>query len=372
MPLVFAEKAFTDGKVMEDCLIDIRDGIIQSLSESADLNHLSDDTIVTEYLAPGFIDLQLNGGTQYHFTESPTREALIDIAEASEATGTPYLLPTCITSPVENIRRAITATRDFRREFPRSGVLGMHLEGPFISPKKRGAHLEKFIAAPEGELIDLLIADGGQTVKLLTFAPERFSEEQFGKLMQTGTVLSAGHSNATYEEAMDAFGKGVRVCTHLYNAMSAFGHRTPGLVGAVFDAPHVYAPIILDGIHCDFAAARIAYKQKQNKLLLISDALFLGRKKEVFRWEEFDARLEGDSYVNSEGNLAGGALSMGEMVANAVDKVGIRLEEAIEMATLRPASVLGLQDSIGRLAPGYPAVFTIFAKNLNDFKTLRI
>src|SRR5690606_9287916 len=132
----------------------------------------------------------------------------------------PFMLPTCVTSSPENIGNAIEATRAFMKEFPHSGVLGMHLEGPFISPQKRGAHLEKYIIRPEGKLMDLLEEDGGQVVKLLTLAPERLTADQLARLQGFGIVLSAGHSNATYKEAMEAFNQGVNVCTHLYNAMS--------------------------------------------------------------------------------------------------------------------------------------------------------
>jgi len=372
MPLIFAKQAFTDGNTLKNCLIEVEGGRIRTLSPSVDIQTIPDATIRVDCLAPGFIDIQVNGGEQFHFTHTPRREALIDIAKASRDSGTPFMLPTCVTSSPENIGNAIEATRAFMKEFPHSGVLGMHLEGPFISPQKRGAHLEKYIIRPEGKLMDLLEEDGGQVVKLLTFAPERLTADQLARLQGFGIVLSAGHSNATYKEAMEAFNQGVNVCTHLYNAMSPLGHRNPGLVGAVFDAEQVYAPIILDGLHCDFAAARIAYRQKGRKLLLISDALFLGRKKNSFLWEEFDAKLVGNTYVNSEGNLAGGALSLAETLVNAVEKVGIPLGEAIDMVTRRPAEVLRMENRLGRLAPNYPAVFTTFDEKLKNFKTVSL
>ncbi len=370
MPFVFAGKVFTAGSVQENCLIEIENGTIVSVTPLKDSSLVPDEAVTFDNLAPGFIDIHINGGVEHHFTENPTVEALWDMLSASRETGTPFILPTCITSPWENIREAIASTRSFMNEFPDAGILGMHLEGPFISPKKRGAHIESFIRSPAKELLESLKKEGAGVVRMLTLAPEFFTPEQLEELSQAGIVLSAGHSNAGFAEAKRAFDNGVNLCTHLFNAMSGFGHREPGLVGAVFESENVYAPIILDGIHCDYAAARIAYRQKGEKLLLISDALFLGRQKTRFQWGEFDAALQGDRYVNSEGNLAGGAISLPETVVNAVREVGIPLAEAVEMATLRPAAALGLQDRLGKVAAGYPAVFTVFSDDLALFRSV--
>ncbi len=370
MPFVFARKVFTAGATQENCLIEIEEGTVVSVISLNDTSQAPGEAAVFDNLAPGFIDIHINGGVEHHFTQNPTVEALWDMLSASRETGTPFILPTCITSPWENIREAIASTRSFMSEFPDAGILGLHLEGPFIHPKKRGAHIESFIQSPADELLQSLKEEGKGVLKLLTLAPEFFTPDQLRDLSEAGIILSAGHSNAGYAEARQAFDSGVNLCTHLFNAMSGFGHREPGLVGAVFESENVYAPIILDGIHCDYAAARIAYRQKGEKLLLISDALFLGRKKVRFQWGEFDAVLEGDRYVNSEGNLAGGAISLPEAVVNAVREVGIPLEEAVEMATLRPAAVLGLQDKLGKVAAGYPAVFTVFSDDLASFRSV--
>jgi N-acetylglucosamine-6-phosphate deacetylase len=154
--------------------------------------------------------------------------------------------------------------------------------------------------------------------------------------------------------------------------MSQMGHREPGLVGATFDNNNVYAPIILDGFHCDYAAARIAYKIKKDKLFLISDALFLGGKVKEFQWQEFDATLGDGFYRNSEGNLAGGAISQFETVKNAVQKVGISLEEAIKMATIRPAKAIKMEDKIGQVAVSFPATFCVFNEDFSEAKSLII
>ncbi len=370
MSFVFAGKVFTAGAMQENCLIGIEDGKVVSVTFLEDSSQAPDEAVSFDNLAPGFIDIHINGGLEHHFTQNPTVETLWDMLSASRETGTPFILPTCVTSPWENIREVVASTRSFMNEFPDAGILGLHLEGPFINPKKRGAHIESFILNPADELLQFLKEEAQEVIMMLTLAPEFFTPDQLSDLSSSGIILSAGHSNATFAEARRAFGSGVNLCTHLFNAMSGFGHREPGLVGAVFESENVYAPIILDGIHCDYAAARIAYRQKGEKLLLISDALFLGRQKTRFQWGEFDATLKGDRYINSEGNLAGGAISLPEAVVNAVREVGVPLAEAVEMVTLRPAAALGLQDKLGKVAAGYPAVFTVFSDDLASFRSV--
>lgn len=361
---IFAYKVYTGAEVLENQLLHITEGNITAINSC---KIAPSETKRVECLAPGFFDIHINGGEYHHFTHKPDEETIRDISDASRTTGTAYTLPTLITSSTENILKGIEAMKHFIKENPDSGVLGMHLEGPFLNLKKRGAHLTEFVRKPSDSELKEIIDYGKDVVKLITIAPEEFTDSQLELLLESGIVVSAGHSNATYQEAKQSFDKGIQLVTHLYNAMSAFGHREPGLVGATFDSGSVYAPIILDGVHCDFAAARIAYQQKKDKLLLISDALFLGQKVERFQWGGFDAVLKDGKYTNSEGNLAGGAVSLGDTVRNAVKEVGIPLQEAIEMATIRPATALGMENRIGRIQVGYPAVFTTFTNDLHTF-----
>ncbi len=285
-------------------------------------------------------------------------------------TGTYYVLPTLITSSLENILQGIEVVRKFIEDNPQSGVVGMHLEGPFLNPLKRGAHLAKYVRKPSDEELFQIAEAGKEIIKIWTIAPEQFTGKQIKALRETGIKLSVGHSNATFEEATAAFDSGINLVTHLYNAMSNFQHRAPGLVGASLARSEVWAPIILDGKHCHFGAAATAWNAKPDKLFLISDALFLGRKKSVFQWEEFDATLNNGGYVNSEGNLAGSAVSMGECVFNAVNSLGIPLEIAVSMATDRPARALGLADKLGKIDIEFPAVFTSFDAQLKNFEVV--
>lgn len=363
---IFAEKVYTGSEILLNQLISVENGTISAIEASSSVPGARN----VSNISAGLFDIHINGGERFHFTEKADEETIDDIYKASVAQGTAYVFPTLITSSLENILKGIEATRKYMRNNPRAGVIGMHLEGPFLNPVKRGAHLPEYVRKPTDTELEAIISHGKDVIKLITIAPEMFTTEQIDMLLASGITVSAGHSNATYQEAQSAFNQGVHLVTHLYNAMSAFGHRQPGLVGATFDNASVYAPIIVDGVHCDYAAARIAYQNKRNKLFLISDALFVGEKVTEFKWGEFDAYLRDGQYTNSEGNLAGATISLGDAVRNAVREMGISVQEAIEMATIRPAEAVGMADKIGQLAVGYPAVFTSFDDTLTKFEVI--
>jgi N-acetylglucosamine-6-phosphate deacetylase len=358
----------TGTAILENQSIIVDNGVIIASDKKQD-----DATIIdlqNKHISAGFIDVHINGGEKCYFTQNATEETIQDIYESSLKLGTTHVLPTLITSPLENILKGIEATRSFLEKNPLSGVLGMHLEGPFLNLAKRGAHLAQYIRKPTNSELEEIIKYGSNVIKIMTIAAENFTPEQIEMLLESGIKISLGHSNATYKQAKSAYNQGITLCTHLYNAMTQMGHREPGVVGATFDSPTVFAPIILDGFHCDYAAARIAYKIKKEKLFLISDALFVGEKVKQFQWGEFDAYLENGQYRNSEGNLAGAAVSMADCVRNAVQQVGISLEEAIQMATIRPAKALGIDDEIGQIAKGFPAKFVVFDESLKSFEPM--
>ncbi|MFN3848245.1 MAG: N-acetylglucosamine-6-phosphate deacetylase [Spirosomataceae bacterium] len=354
----------TGTEVLKNHSIEVENGLIKAIFPS------NTTSSTNKHIAPALIDLHINGGEQFYFTQHPTEETIDDIYQSCLKMGTGYVLPTLITSPTENILKGIESTRNYLAKNPNSGVLGMHLEGPFLNPTKRGAHLAEYVRKPTNAELEEIIKYGKGIIKIMTIAPEQFTDEQIEMLIESGITISAGHSNATYKQASHAFGLGIRLITHLFNAMSQMGHREVGLVGATFDNDAVYAPIILDGFHCDYAAARIAHKAKKDKLFLISDALFVGDKVKQFQWGEFDAYLKDGQYRNSEGNLAGAAIAMGDAVRNATKFVNISLQEAIEMATIRPAEAIGMDDKIGKIAVGYPAKFTVFDEDLEKFEML--
>jgi N-acetylglucosamine-6-phosphate deacetylase len=357
----------TGTEVLQNQSIFIENGRISLSVQKADARIID---LKGKHISAGFVDTHINGGEKFYFTQHANEETIEDVYESSLKLGTTHVLPTIITSPLENILKGIEATRNYLDKNPHSGVLGMHLEGPFLNLAKRGAHLARYIKNPTNGELEEIIKYGKGIIKLMTIAAENFTTEQIDMLLESGIKISLGHSNATYKQAKKAYNQGITLCTHLYNAMTQMGHREPGVVGATFDSSEVYAPIILDGFHCDYAAARIAYKIKGDKLFLISDALFVGEQVKQFQWEEFDAYLENGQYRNSEGNLAGAAVSMADCVRNAVQQVGISLEEAIKMATVRPAKALGVDAKIGQIAEGFPTKFVVFDENLTNFTPL--
>ena len=359
---------FTGEEIISDSVVIIENGFITAIQKT-----IPDGAEIIDWqgmnMSAGFIDTHINGGEKYYFTQYATEETLHDIYSAGLKYGTTHILPCLITSPLENILKGIEVVKNYKAKY-NNGVIGMHLEGPFISPAKRGAHLLQFVRQPTDKELEEIIRYGKDVIRLMTIAPECFTDNQLDMLLDSGITISAGHSNMTYQQAQYYFSKGIHLVTHLFNAMNQFGHREPGLVGAVFENEKVYAPIILDGHHCHYASARVAHKLKREKLFLVSDALFLSRKVEQFNWGTYDAELRDGSYRNSEGNLAGAAISMAEAVTNAVQHAGFSLEEAINAATIVPARAINMDDKIGKIAAGYPASFVKFSNDLKIIESV--
>jgi N-acetylglucosamine-6-phosphate deacetylase len=364
---ILTQRLFANNQVVKNQLI------ITDNDQVVSVEDYQGQTVDVTYdnLAAGLFDTHINGGFKNYFTQFPTVETVKDIDDASRETGTAYCLPTLITSSLENILQGIEAVREYQLQYPNGGVVGMHLEGPFLNVKKRGAHLAKYVRKPTDEELDTILKHGDGIIKLMTIAPENFTDLQLNKLVDSGIAISVGHSNATYAQAKHAFSKGIHLVTHLYNAMSGLHHREPGVVGAALEDESVYAPIILDGHHCDYGAAKVAYRAKKDKLFLISDALFLGEQVTRFNWGEFDATLQNGTYVNSEGNLAGGVISLPDCIRNAVNHAEIPLTEAIEMSTGRAAAAMNLSQQFCKVATGFPAIFTSFSDDLGGFAVVR-
>jgi N-acetylglucosamine-6-phosphate deacetylase len=362
-------RVFSAEKVIEDGVILAEGGRIISVGEDVppgaqviDLEGLN--------ISPGFIDIQINGGESHYFSDIPNAEALHDICDSSLGYATTHVLPCLISSPHEKILAAIESVKNFMLQYPNKGVLGMHLEGPFINPLKRGAHSVSVIRKPTTDELEEIIRHGKGIIRVMTIAPELFTDDQLDLLMSNDIILSAGHSMMTYEQAQYYFNRGIKLVTHLYNAMTQMGHREPGTVGAIFDNESVYAPIILDGAHCHYAAARIAFRIKKEKLFLISDAAFMGRQVKSFKSELLDAALQGEYYRNAEGNLAGAAISMQEAVQNAINHVGLPLHTAIQMATINVARAINMEQQLGKIEKGYPARFVTFNNDFSACNTL--
>ena len=358
----------TGDEVINNGTIIIENGKILSVQKEIPTDIETID-LQGKHIAAGFIDIQINGGERLYFSQTPTEETIQDIYDASLKYGTTHVLPCLISSSNETILKGIEAVRNYRKKYD-NGVIGMHLEGPFLNPLRRGAHSIDQVRKPTNKELEEIIRYGKDVIKVITIAPECFTDEQLNMLLESGIVISIGHSTITYKEAQIYFSKGIKLVTHLFNAMTQFGHREPGLVGASLENENVFTPVILDGAHCDYAAARLAHKLKKEKFFLISDATFLGRKVTNFNWDNFDAHLEDGFYRNEEGNLAGATISMLEAVQNAYNHLGVSADEAIKMATSNVATAIGLENNYGKIRPGFPASFVKFNANLSEIETL--
>ncbi len=296
-------------------------------------------------LIPSFIDIQLYGGNNKLFGEHPSVEALKATLEYSLSGGAANILPTVATNSQDVVNAAIEAVRSYWQQgLP--GVVGLHLEGPFINPAKRGAHIPQFIRKPTLKDAEELMRTGMGVIKMITLAPEVCPPEVISYLQQNGVIISAGHTDATFEQATSAFNNGIRLVTHLFNAMSSLQHRAPGMVGAVLNNKNVHASIIADGHHVDYPVIAIAKKIMGDRLLLITDAVTVNTT------GFYQHQLQGDKYIVPDGTLSGSALTMLKAVKNCIEHVGISMEEAFRMASLYPAKMLQLDDKLGRISNG--------------------
>lgn len=315
-------------------------------------------------VSPGFIDLQLNGCGGVMFNDAITAETLDIMHQTNLRSGTTSYLPTLITTGDRDMREAIALVSHYRQSHPYR-VLGLHLEGPYLNPKRKGIHNGNFVRKPDWEMLEAIATAGRETVKLVTLAPEQASAEQIGVLTERGILVSAGHTDASYGEAIAGFDAGIRMATHLFNAMTPWQGRNPGMVGAVFRRPDVYAGIIADGHHVHFDSIRLAKQLKGDKLVLVTDATPpVGTQMASFIIGGQEVFYQNGMCVSADGTLGGSALTMMEAVSNCVHHVDIPLEEALRMATLYPARAIAVDGELGWMGEGAIANLTIFNNDL--------
>lgn len=306
------------------------------------------------FLAPGLIDLQIYGSGGLLFAGKPEVAALERMENDMLEQGTTGFFATLGTNTNDIVEKGIEAAKSYR-EHCKGNFWGMHLEGPYLNPVKKGAHPAKYIK--KGTLAEVQrwieMADG--IIKMMTIAPELQDQEVIDYLHDHGVILSSGHSNASYEQGKAFLNNPIPAVTHLYNAMPQMHHRDPGYIPAIFEEKP-YASIVADSIHVDFAMVRLAKRELGDKLFLITDAVTVATE------GTYQHQLKGDRYVMPDGTLSGSCLTMLKAAENCVKHVGIGLAEAINMASLYPAQLAKMTKK-GKVASGFDADMIVFDEN---------
>ena len=324
---ISAQELFTGSSWISEVVIEIADGKIIAIKKEG-YDHKNAFPLVV----PALIDLQIYGAGGKLLSEFPEASTIQLIYDYCVAGGAAYFQPTIASQSNEIIMAAIKAVKDYKSSGGK-GCMGLHIEGPWINPIKKGAHNEAVIHSPTMEEVKAIVDYGADDIGMITVAPEICSKEIIDFIQSKGIVVSAGHTNADYETANTFFDNGIKVATHLYNAMSALQHRAPGVVGALFNHPRAMCSLVADGYHVDFSAIQIAKKLMGDRLFCITDAVT------TTNTGFYQHYLVGDKY-ESAGTLSGSALTQLKSVNNLVEQVGIDVGEAVKMCSLYPAKVM--------------------------------
>ncbi|PHZ84805.1 N-acetylglucosamine-6-phosphate deacetylase [Paremcibacter congregatus] len=358
-----ADHIFDGETLRQDVPVTVSDGRIVAFEGCAGAEEIR----LHGMLAPGFVDVQVNGGGGYLFNNAPDLETLKVMGAAHAAFGTTGFMPTLVTDDIAVMQQAADAVAvALAQNLP--GVLGIHFEGPHLAGARKGIHPENHIRElSEQELIVYARNDLGD--KMITLAPETVAPDVIAVLVGLGVKVCLGHSNADYETTQAALAAGATGFTHLFNAMSRLNSRDPGMVGAALLDPDSWCGIILDGHHVHAGTARLAHHAKpKGKMMLVTDAMSLiGTQEESFPFFGELIFRDGDRLANGDGVLAGSHLDMTTAVRNAVTYLGIEYEEALRMASLYPAEFLGQDQTRGRLTVGGAADFIL----MKDDRTIQ-
>ena len=363
-------RIFTGEDFLDDHAVVIEGERIADVRPAAQVAGMESRDLGGGLLAPGFIDVQVNGGGGALLNDAPTIETVRTIAASHRRFGTVGMLPTVITDAPQVIARAVVSVaRAMEDGVP--GVLGIHVEGPFLDVGRKGAHAARFIREMEEADADAIAGFAMYCPVMLTLAPNRVRPALIQRLSQAGVMVSLGHSDATFAEARQALDAGARSITHLYNAMSQMTGREPGLVGAALSDSEAYVGIIADGHHVHDAALKVAFAARPaSRMILVTDAMPTAAGGP----DQFD--LQGRTVTRSDGRLsladgtlAGSDLTMDAAVRHCVERLGLALASVLRMASLSPASFLRREHELGRIAPGYRASLVLLDDKLHVKQT---
>lgn len=351
-------KIFTSEEVIENQVILLEGNRISKITSEENLDsEIQVIDLKGLNIAPSFMDIQIYGGGGSLFNSKTTEETIRKTYLEILRQGTTHFQITLSSVLLDKMLEAIDVAKKYIKNGGK-GLVGLHLEGPFFSFPKRGAHVAEFIRKPTNEELHTIIQACKGLPTYMTIAPEEFTDEQLTMLLESDIIIAAGHSSATYQQAQNAFNQGIKRVTHLFNAMSQLQSREPGLVGATYNS-EVWASIIPDGIHVDFASIQISKKIMGERLFIITDAVtndISGDYKFIHA---------GTHYTDTKGTLSGSALTMMQGVKNCVEQVKIPLQESLRMASTYPAEVLNLDHHLGKIKPNYQANMIIFDDNFS-------
>jgi len=356
---VAARRIFDGVALREDSAVLIDGGEIAAVGPRAELSNAIPilDLPPNAWLAPGFIDIQVNGGGDVLFNDERTPEAIRSIAAAHRKFGTTSLLPTLISDSPEKMAAACKAVESLVGVEP--SILGIHLEGPFLSPEKPGVHDPRALRQPRPDDLALLIAKR-KGAMLVTLAPERVPLEFIAALAASGVRVSLGHSMATYAQTKEAITAGLTGFTHLFNAMRPLDSREPGPIAAALESEHAWYGVIVDGVHVAPAMVGLALRGRATPILVTDAMPPVGGTHSSFRLAGETIFVRGDRCVRSDGRLAGAYLTMAGAVGNCVRLLGVPLTDALRFASAHPADMLGIGTRLGKLAAGFRADMVAF------------
>ncbi|MFL1780526.1 N-acetylglucosamine-6-phosphate deacetylase [Candidatus Hepatincolaceae symbiont of Richtersius coronifer] len=358
-------KIFDGEQILNNKVLIIEGNIIKEIVEeniweapkNCEIIHMDDLTI-----SAGFIDLQLNGCGGWLFNDNIELKCLEMMHQTNLKFGCTSFLPTLITTSEANIIKAVKVATDFYQAHPFT-ILGLHVEGPYINSEKKGIHNINYIKSINQDMVSFFTKAVENIPLMITMAPECNDLVYIEQLTKRGVQVALGHSNATYEEARAGIKAGITCATHLFNAMSNFQGRSPGVVGAVLNS-EIFAGIIIDGYHVSYESVAIVKKIKQDKLYIVTDAVTpMGTNMTTFKLSDQEIYVKGGKCVNADNILAGSNIDMMSSIKNAVNYAWLSLEESLRMATWYPATVMGINNYLGKVAPNYIANLTAFDCN---------
>ncbi len=354
-------KIYTGTEILQDSAVIIEGRRISGVVSNSDIPDQAKTTdLEGAILTPGFIDLQLNGCGGIFFNDDISVDTLEHMSRTIYSTGCTAFLPTLVSAPEKDVLKSLEIVHEYRKKYPHT-VLGLHLEGPYLSHKRRGIHNPYMISRPNEEVISRIAELGAEVTKVCTMAPEVIEPHHVQILEEAGVRVSAGHSAAPCQRAREMFREGISMATHLFNGMEPLQGREPSLVGAVYlEKP--WTGIIVDGVHVSWDNVELAKNILEDKLFCVTDATSaIVSSQTEFVLGNQTVYVKDGKCAAADGTIGGSMLTMDKAVFNCVNKVGIKLDEALRMCSLYPARALKIENEYGMIAPGFRADMVVLS-----------